>query len=102
MKDEFAEAEMQSGETSIFVRWGGAGPPILLLHGFPQTHLMWRRVAPLLAPLHRGLRRPARLWTKRLSGFYTRSRAVLEACDGAGHGRCDGTPRIPKLQCRRA
>ena len=49
MKDEFAEAEMQSGETSIFVRWGGAGPPILLLHGFPQTHLMWRRVAPLLA-----------------------------------------------------
>src|SRR5438094_440795 len=31
------------------VRWGGAGPPILLLHGFPQTHLMWRRVAPLLA-----------------------------------------------------
>ena len=27
----------------------GQGPPILLLHGFPQTHLMWRRVAPLLA-----------------------------------------------------
>src|SRR5207253_5606891 len=49
MKDEFAEAEMQTGETSIFVRWGGARPPILLLHGFPQTHLMWRRVAPLLA-----------------------------------------------------
>ncbi|TMF69687.1 MAG: alpha/beta hydrolase [Chloroflexi bacterium] len=49
MNDEFAEAEIQSGETSIFVRWGGAGPPILLLHGFPQTHLMWRRVAPLLA-----------------------------------------------------
>src|SRR2546421_1525030 len=49
MNDEFAEAEIQSGEPSIFVRWGGAGPPILLLHGFPQTHLMWRRVAPLLA-----------------------------------------------------
>jgi haloacetate dehalogenase len=27
----------------------GSGPPILLLHGFPQTHLMWRSVAPLLA-----------------------------------------------------
>ena len=26
----------------------GFGPPILLLHGFPQTHLMWRAVAPLL------------------------------------------------------
>jgi haloacetate dehalogenase len=31
------------------VRWSGSGPPILLLHGFPQTHLMWRGVAPLLA-----------------------------------------------------
>jgi haloacetate dehalogenase len=35
-------------ETSIFARWGGHGPPLLLLHGFPETHLMWRKVAPLL------------------------------------------------------
>jgi haloacetate dehalogenase len=28
---------------------GGAGPPVLLLHGFPQTHIAWRAVAPLLA-----------------------------------------------------
>src|SRR5437762_1819092 len=26
----------------------GHGPPVLLLHGFPETHLMWHRVAPLL------------------------------------------------------
>jgi haloacetate dehalogenase len=31
------------------VATGGAGPPVLLLHGFPQTHLAWRAVAPLLA-----------------------------------------------------
>ena len=37
------------GETSIFACWSGSGPPLLLLHGFPQTHLMWRDVAPLLA-----------------------------------------------------
>jgi haloacetate dehalogenase len=37
------------GETSIFACWKGSGPPLLLLHGFPQTHLMWRAVAPLLA-----------------------------------------------------
>jgi haloacetate dehalogenase len=49
MLDNFATAEIQAGETSIFVRSYGSGPPILLLHGFPQTHLMWRSVAPLLA-----------------------------------------------------
>ena len=31
------------------VATGGAGPPVLLLHGFPQTHIAWRAVAPLLA-----------------------------------------------------
>jgi haloacetate dehalogenase len=45
----FAAAHIETGETSIFVRSSGSGPPILLLHGFPQTHLMWRGVAPLLA-----------------------------------------------------
>jgi haloacetate dehalogenase len=28
---------------------GGDGPPVLLLHGFPQTHAMWHRIAPALA-----------------------------------------------------
>jgi haloacetate dehalogenase len=28
---------------------GGSGPPLLLLHGYPQTHLMWRKLAPRLA-----------------------------------------------------
>jgi haloacetate dehalogenase len=47
--DDFASAEIQTGETSVFVRWNGSGPPVLLLHGFPQTHLMWRSVASQLA-----------------------------------------------------
>jgi haloacetate dehalogenase len=47
--DDFTTAEIQTGETSIFVRSYGSGSPVLLLHGFPQTHLMWRSVAPLLA-----------------------------------------------------
>ena len=49
MLTDFETAEVQTGETSIFVRWSGSGSPILLLHGFPQTHLMWRSVAPVLA-----------------------------------------------------
>ncbi|MEU9923954.1 alpha/beta hydrolase [Streptomyces griseoluteus] len=31
---------------------GGRGPALVLLHGFPQTHLMWRHVAPILAEHH--------------------------------------------------
>ena len=49
MLEDFEAAEIQTGETSIFVRHAGSGPPLLLLHGFPQTHLMWRSVAPILA-----------------------------------------------------
>jgi haloacetate dehalogenase len=33
----------------IDVVHGGQGPPVLLLHGYPQTHGMWHRVAPTLA-----------------------------------------------------
>jgi haloacetate dehalogenase len=47
--DGFKAAEVRTGETTIYASWGGSGPPILLLHGFPQTHVMWREVAPLLA-----------------------------------------------------
>jgi haloacetate dehalogenase len=49
MLDGFETAQVETGETSIFVRWSGSGSPLLLLHGFPQTHLMWRAMAPLLA-----------------------------------------------------
>ncbi|HEY1459112.1 MAG TPA: alpha/beta hydrolase, partial [Casimicrobiaceae bacterium] len=31
---------------------GGAGPPLLLLHGYPQTHAIWHRVATMLATSH--------------------------------------------------
>jgi len=49
MLEGFAAAEVPTGETTIFTRSSGSGPPLLLLHGFPQTHAMWRGVAPRLA-----------------------------------------------------
>jgi haloacetate dehalogenase len=49
MLDGFEALTVTTDETDIFLGRSGAGPPILLLHGFPQTHLMWRGVAPLLA-----------------------------------------------------
>jgi haloacetate dehalogenase len=47
--EHFDAIELQAEETGIFLRRFGSGPAVLLLHGFPQTHLMWRSVAPLLA-----------------------------------------------------
>jgi haloacetate dehalogenase len=39
-------------DVSLHVAVAGSGPPIVLLHGFPQTHLMWRHVARALAGSH--------------------------------------------------
>jgi haloacetate dehalogenase len=45
----FESQSVDTGESTIRLRIGGSGPPVLLLHGHPQTHVMWRRVAPRLA-----------------------------------------------------
>jgi haloacetate dehalogenase len=46
--EQFTSASIKVEETEIFVRYAGRGPALLLLHGFPQTHVMWRDVAPAL------------------------------------------------------
>lgn len=45
----FTLSTLETGEASIRVRHGGSGPPLLLLHGHPQTHVIWHEVAPRLA-----------------------------------------------------
>jgi haloacetate dehalogenase len=47
--DGLARARIAANGITLNVRHGGSGPPLLLLHGYPQTHLMWRKVVPLLA-----------------------------------------------------
>ncbi len=45
----FDSRTIDVGAAKIFVRSGGAGPPLVLIHGFPQTHVEWHRVAGALA-----------------------------------------------------
>jgi haloacetate dehalogenase len=45
----FEVVDVATSATTIHGCRGGQGPPLLLLHGMPETHLMWHRVAPRLA-----------------------------------------------------
>ncbi len=44
----FARERVSANGISLHAVRGGAGPPVLLLHGYPQTHAIWHRVAPAL------------------------------------------------------
>jgi len=48
--DGFRLDHVEVDDARLRVRHGGDGPPLLLLHGHPWTHVTWHRVAPLLAP----------------------------------------------------
>ena len=45
----FEPRRIQTSGAGINLVTGGSGPPLLLLHGYPQSHLMWRKLAPRLA-----------------------------------------------------
>jgi haloacetate dehalogenase len=45
----FKHEQIKTTGATINTVYGGKGPPVLLLHGIPQTHVLWRKVAPLLA-----------------------------------------------------
>jgi len=45
----FESQRLQTSGSEIFLRKGGTGPPLLLLHGYPQTHVIWHKIAPELA-----------------------------------------------------
>ncbi|MDN9011200.1 alpha/beta fold hydrolase [Brevibacillus laterosporus] len=44
----FREATIKTSGANIFLLYGGSGPPLLLLHGYPQNHVTWHKVAPEL------------------------------------------------------
>ena len=45
----FKKKFIKTKKGKIFCRIKGDGPPLLLLHGYPQTHLMWHKTAPELS-----------------------------------------------------
>lgn len=45
----FTEHMVGEGDDALFLARGGEGPPLVLLHGFPQSHAMFHKVAPALA-----------------------------------------------------
>jgi haloacetate dehalogenase len=93
----FEDSRVVVGEAEYAVTRGGEGPPLLLLHGFPQTHACWSRVAPALARRHtvvapdlRGYgasRAPA--GRPRGEGYTKRemARELVELMTRLGHGR---------------
>jgi haloacetate dehalogenase len=46
---DFEPRDVAVGSETVHVRTAGEGPPVVLLHGYPQTLMMWHRVAPALA-----------------------------------------------------
>src|SRR5438105_7101420 len=49
MFEGFNRAQIDTPGARINLRHGGSGPPLLLLHGNPLTHVMWHKIAPRLA-----------------------------------------------------
>ena len=49
MFEGFEARHLAATGADIYLRIGGGGPPVLLLHGYPQTHVCWHHVAPALA-----------------------------------------------------
>lgn len=49
MFEHFKKASFKSASVTINYRIGGNGPPVLLLHGYPQTHVIWHKIAERLA-----------------------------------------------------
>src|SRR6185369_5676708 len=49
MFDGFERKTIETANATIHLVKGGRGAPLLLLHGHPQTHVMWHKIAPRLA-----------------------------------------------------
>jgi pimeloyl-ACP methyl ester carboxylesterase len=47
--ENWSSGRVQVGDVAMFYRYAGNGPPVVLLHGWPQHSLMWHTIGPVLA-----------------------------------------------------
>ena len=98
----FTKTEIKTAGARIVTVHGGKGPPLLLLHGNPFSHLSWHKFAPRLAQrFHRGGDGFARLRRFRKAARRQEPRKLFVPRHGAGPGRGDGGARPQALLCRR-
>jgi haloacetate dehalogenase len=76
---DFEVRDVETSRGAVHAVVGGHGPPVLLLHGYPQSLVMWRGVAPLLAERHTVV-------ATDLAGYGASFRPV-PATDHAPHGK---------------
>ena len=99
----FERRRIATSGAEINLVTGGSGPPLLLLHGYPQTHLMWRKLAPRLAA-------EFTVVVPDLRGYGDSSKPpagrgqcrIFEARAGPRPGRDDESARLRALRGRRA
>lgn len=97
MFEGFTERRIATGGAEIHAVVGGDGPPLALLHGYPQTHAMWHRVAPrmaeaftVVAPDLRGYGRSSKPPGGEGSANYAKramARDIVEVMAALGHDR---------------
>ena len=102
MFEGFTQTQIDTSGARINLRHGGSGPPLLLLHGNPLTHVMWHKIAPRLAEHFtvvatdlRGYGDSSKPRRRR------RPHRLLVPRDGAGPGRGDDGARLRALRCLR-
>jgi haloacetate dehalogenase len=111
--DGFTLSYVDVGDVTLRVRTGGSGPPVLMLHGHPQTHVMWHLVAPAersgkrfgmvdyhwyFLAMPDGL--PERLITPDPSRYYfTAGRERFRPDALADYERCVGDPATVHAMC---
>ena len=83
----FTQSRVDVGDVTLSVHIGGEGPPLILLHGYPQNHMCWAGVAPALAQSFRVIVPDLRGYGDSDAPPDDGTTRSIPSGDGAGHRR---------------